>query len=127
MTTLDNRLARYLGWLESDFADSYPSGVEGDGAWHVAVRFCYTLDCAALLLSDQQLDRLMRLLEYLDVKDGDFFSTETTSRLLDLPECEFARVVSREIAIAVADVNATMEDMAAGWRRGFRFPASPVG
>ncbi len=49
--TPDERLTRYRIWLAS-FSTSYPSGVEGNEPWQVAVRFCYVLDCAATLLSD---------------------------------------------------------------------------
>ena len=123
MTRPDDRYARYVDWLGEYLGDDYPATVHGDRAWQVAVRFLYTLDCAALLLSDPQLDRLLQLLEYLDAEEG--FSAEATSRLVELPERDFSFLVMRQIAMAVADPDASVEDMAAGWRRGFRFEAQP--
>ncbi len=122
MTTLDDRVLQYLNWLE--WLGGYPGDVVGDENQQVAVRFLYTLDCAVLLLSDQQLEHLLRLLSYLDAH-GDFFSADATSRLVAMPERDFAAVVTRQIARAVADPAASVDETAARWRRVFCFEARP--
>ena len=85
----------------------------------MAVSSLNALDSAVHLLSDSQLNRLLPLLEYLDAKDGFFFTPAATARLAELPACDFSFLVTRQIAIVVGERYASVEERATWWQLGF--------
>ena len=119
MTTPDDRFARYLSWLDQYFGGDYPADVVDKQSRQVAVRFLDALDSAVHLLSDSQLDRLLRLLEYLDAQHGFFFTPAATARCAELPSSDFSFLVTRQIAIVVAARHVSVEERATWWQLGF--------
>ena len=125
MTLPDDRFPRCYRWFEdNERLAEYLVVALGKNAWKLALRLRETLNSAVFLISDRQLDQLLGLLEHLG-PEAFVFSRDTTARLGELSDYDFSRFVMRQIAIAVADPQTSVEDMAAGWRRGFRFEAQP--
>ena len=122
MTTPDRRFERYARWV--DELGGYPADIPDKGAHEVAVKFLYCLDAAVCLITDSQLDRLLRFLQYLD-EQGGFFSPAATSRLATLSALDFPGVLARPIAFAIDDTSAGFDEMAEVWRTALCFERSP--
>ena len=119
----DRRYSRYLAWL-GEYLFNYPACIQDEEERRLAVRFLGVLDNAAALLSNQRLDRLLRLLEHL-WDTGGFLPAALTSSLLALPEADFSNFVTRRIAKVVEDPGVGVKARADDWRRSFCCDGEP--
>ena len=119
MTTPKQRFKRYVRSLSECVEKENPSKCEDYEARNVRRAFVWTLEEIVNHLPDLRLDRLLRLLEYLETQDGAFFSADTTMRLSILPWRELHVLFAEQITRLLADSNASVEELTAGWRRDF--------